>query len=583
MRVASLVLVLSIFGCSGSGKSFVPKTAGEVLGEKACVTVPAEGRPLIVDWNQDDRVALEARLRRSGIAVVRYACDAIELLPDCHVEGEYGYTAVTVREKVERLSGDREISVNLPVAGVGLAAKLGGSSGTKHGLDIALVTVGERRTTKISVERKALEGKCAGATHFVRGTTVGAFAVRAATDESSTVGASVFGLGAQSKSASSSVTTVSDGTLDACRSGGAEALSPPVGCGAPLRLHLVALDGGGASCPTGFVWTGEKCAADATVPHECERRDLADCTSQCERFGQPGSCHALARALYDGEGIATDPVRAVALYRKNCDAGYAKSCGNLGIASSEGRGSPKDPVAAARFFDDACSAGTATACSNLGAMYFDGQEAPENLPLAVRLFLRACNGGEAGGCHNLGVAYANGKGVPHDEERAVAFARRACDGGLGRSCLLAGVRMRKIDAAAGKRFLEEACAHGAGEACGGLSEMYRTGDGVPKDPVRALEVLQRSCDAGYKEACGATRLNGVMDSTRVRLGEIRAFFQRRCEEQHDETGCGMWGNSLLDDAAGTADRPKGLSLLRGACAKKSSWACERLKKLGESP
>ena len=62
------------------------------------------------------------------------------------------------------------------------------------------------------------------------------------------------------------------------------------------------------------------------------------------------------------------------------------------------------------------------------------------------------------------------------------------------------------------------------------------GDGVPKDPVRSLEILQRSCDAGFKEACQSTQMNGTLDSMQVQLGAVRAFFQRRCE-QHDMTGC----------------------------------------------
>jgi hypothetical protein len=48
----------------------------------------------------------------------------------------------------------------------------------------------------------------------------------------------------------------------------------------------------------------------------------------CAR-GAMGACHALADALYEGNGVPRDKTRAVRLYRQACAAGLKASCENL--------------------------------------------------------------------------------------------------------------------------------------------------------------------------------------------------------------------------------------------------------------
>jgi len=61
-----------------------------------------------------------------------------------------------------------------------------------------------------------------------------------------------------------------------------------------------------------------------------------------------------------------DPVKAVQLYRKACDAGDPIGCSYLGRAHADGVGGlARDPAKAAQLYASACDAGSGSACSLL--------------------------------------------------------------------------------------------------------------------------------------------------------------------------------------------------------------------------
>ncbi len=114
---------------------------------------------------------------KDGIAVVQYGCDSIRLLSDCHVDGQYGFVGVTRKEQVIELKNGDEIRANLPKTGALLGMKLEGDLERGASLDVALVMVGKERTRRNHATRADLVGDCNGATHFVRGAMIGAFAM----------------------------------------------------------------------------------------------------------------------------------------------------------------------------------------------------------------------------------------------------------------------------------------------------------------------------------------------------------------------------------------------------------------------
>ena len=75
-----------------------------------------------------------------------------------------------------------EVQANLPLSG----GSIGGGLQRGSTLDIAMMLVGKKRTTKDGVTKEDLQGSCDGATHYVRGAMVGAFAMSAVGDDPAT-------------------------------------------------------------------------------------------------------------------------------------------------------------------------------------------------------------------------------------------------------------------------------------------------------------------------------------------------------------------------------------------------------------
>ena len=96
---------------------------------------------MIVDWQPEQRGDLEVSMR-DGLVVVGYDAQGFRLLRDCHVNGTYGFMGMTRRERVVRLESADDVRANLPLGGLGLAAKLGGELEKGATVDIAMVMSG---------------------------------------------------------------------------------------------------------------------------------------------------------------------------------------------------------------------------------------------------------------------------------------------------------------------------------------------------------------------------------------------------------------------------------------------------------
>jgi TPR repeat protein len=115
--------------------------------------------------------------------------------------------------------------------------------------------------------------------------------------------------------------------------------------------------------------------------------------------GRGDACSALGVIYEAGAGVTPDLPRAVALYRRACNAGNQHGCGNLGIARANGF-----VAAGARLLEPACIGGDARSCAYLANLYLTGNTVPKNPGHAVHLLERACDGEEAAACVALGDA-----------------------------------------------------------------------------------------------------------------------------------------------------------------------------------
>jgi TPR repeat protein len=578
--ISVVVLGSALVSCGAGGAAEAVRpadpTAKAALGETECRSVEKGGEPLVVDWKAEQRGDLEVAMK-DGVAVVAYSCQSIKLLPDCHIDGTYGYIGMTTREQVVRLESGDEVRANLPFTGGALAAEM--QRGAT--LDVAMVMIGKRRTTWSEPNQADLKGgSCAGATHYVRGATVGAFVLSTGTQAKVAAAAELFGAGTSGNSASAKETKNRDGDPSECAKAAPDSTSPPPQCGAPIRLVLgpiaktpeagkpveaappkapVASDV--TTCPAGLVQSGGKCTAPASAPaFQCNPSDAAECGAQCDK-GHAGSCAAL------GDLIATtDPTRSAGAFKKGCDGDVAAACFGLGRLTERGQGVKADPKGAADLYERACKGGSAAGCGAEGRVTTDPAR-------AFALFSQGCNGGDDASCRDAALSFAQGKGVAKDLAKAAELHKRACDGSIGQSCYELGGLYESGAQGVGKNAIHaellyrRGCTRGSTEACVDLGRLE-----FERNPTEAKIFFDQGCMKNVKLACAI--LN-------VGFGDRRPVFpdvaQKNALTQSCNAGsmkdCAIVG--ILDAAS---NMPMGKMNLKRACMAGDKFACEMAKK-----
>ncbi len=140
----------------------------------------------------------------------------------------------------------------------------------------------------------------------------------------------------------------------------------------------------------------------------------------------------------------------------------------------------RDPA----FWEQACEGGAGS------------QRACETL---VTIHSSYCAQGLPNSCNQLGVALSKGEIASFDAPRAALAFDRACDLGFEVGCSnLERLREWRYETVI---QLETACGDGDAASCVSLAQMLYSGDGVPPDEERAIDVLRRACDLGHQGGC----------------------------------------------------------------------------------
>ena len=196
-------------------------------------------RPFIIEWDATDMSSFES-YAANDIVVVRYEGCELQILDECRndsIRGSQGaykpveWTAGSL-EKLN-IQNQGELYAKLPLG----AATLGGrvSGGEKFSMEYYVA--GTRNATRDSVYANdiATNPGCEGATHFVYGYNLGAFALGSAKDFSAEAGGSAYGFGVGGKTSKTSQADKKGGDLGVCKSDSATEVA---GCKAPIRLTL---------------------------------------------------------------------------------------------------------------------------------------------------------------------------------------------------------------------------------------------------------------------------------------------------------------------------------------------------------
>lgn len=575
LLVSSSSFILGTLALSGCGAGAAAEavrpdapTGSTALGEPICGDVSKGGEPLVVDWKPEQRGDLEIAMK-DGIAVVAYSCGGIKVLTECKLAGEYGFIGMTSREQVVRLQNGDEVKANLPLSGVSLSGEL--SRGST--LDIAMMIVGKRRTTWDVPSKDDLVGSCDGATHFVRGATVGAFAMGTGTEAKVRAAAEIFGFGGDAGSSSSKSTANRDGDINDCKKATPDATSAPQQCGAPIRLVLapIAKSAEVASaaakesskavavsesnnCPSGMVFTEGKCAPKAAAKsYECKPGDKPECQAQCDA-GNAVSCGLLGEI----EANASDTAGAIPHFKKACEGGHARSCANYGLLA-KGDDAPAS-------FEKACDGGDGIGCRELARVASDDDK-------GFALAQKACDGGDAEGCALLAARHADGKGTSKDRIKAGFLYKRACDGGHLPSCRAAGLALSS--GPGGNEMLasfafQRGCVRQDWASCTGLGRTQ-----YAREPESAKRSFEQACNFG-RDALACSALKVLYGGNTPVMPDMKM-------EQAAEAGCRS-GNAYDCTSAGLLQAGKGMvpmarTNLQQACTRGDKLACEVQKKL----
>jgi TPR repeat protein len=439
--------------------------------------------PFVVDWENEARGDLET-IARQGPAIVHFDERTLRLLPGCQADGSYNYAGFTPKKEFKRFRSLAELHANLPLSAVQLETRLRQSGQ----ISVAIRMVGKHELDRPALKRSQLHGDCAGATHFVRGMTIGAFQFMAGSAGEAQGNAAVLGYGAKGQAGGEREIMREDGDFEACDRASVDAEAAPPGCGAILRIELVPLDAdtadGTPACGPGLRWDGQACVSVARVRaearqrggsahepsqgggFECDTNDAQECLEQC-RLGNLPSCVHLGGYLLAGTGgLPQNEGRALKLWDVACKANEPRGCTALNVYYTL----RQDWRNALVYGSNGCLQGDPAACTNIAVQAFYGRGTSQNRPHAFKLWYRACKLRDYQACNNAGVMILHGMdGAPRDPIAARRLFEHACD-------------------APGK--------HG----CGNLASCWEHGHGGPKDFRKAVELHLRACTTGNDAA-----------------------------------------------------------------------------------
>lgn len=245
-------LVPLIVGCGGGNTASELVKAPEFNpeGQTKCSVGKSQQKPLIVEWPAADRGALEAQKNKAVVAVRYRGCE-MEVLRQCTGPAQYSYTPVTPKEDNIRIKDEDELYAAIPI----YAAKFESKLRTAGQLSVDMTIVGSYESGLVRVTRAELEGECSKATHFISAITTGSFEFAAGGSAEVGAGVEVAGAGVGAKSSAEREVLNRDGYKKACQEATSEDEAPPEGCGALLRVEVVALHeeakAGGSGGPDG--------------------------------------------------------------------------------------------------------------------------------------------------------------------------------------------------------------------------------------------------------------------------------------------------------------------------------------------
>lgn len=230
-----------------------------------------------------------------------------------------------------------------------------------------------------------------------------------------------------------------------------------------------------------------------------------------ERASERGSTDAavsLARAHLQGNGVAVDPQRAIALLEHAAEQEDGLALALLGDLYLSEEHVPSQPLLAVGYLQRGHEAGHPYATTQLGEVYLTGRGVGASPQQAEELLREAAAQGQASAKRVLGAAYLAGEVLAYNPSRAERLLREAIEAGDTSAMVVLGEAYLEgiegeLQPERGISLLEEAVSQGDAYAMVVMGRAYRHGDGVERDLERSLYWLQQAEAAGHESAADA--------------------------------------------------------------------------------
>jgi uncharacterized protein len=201
-----------------------------------------------------------------------------------------------------------------------------------------------------------------------------------------------------------------------------------------------------------------------------------------------------------GDDDKTKMAEAFGWLKKAADAGDLEAMADVGETYMKGKGVNSSINTATTWYRKAAEAGNVRAMRNLGQFYMSNP-VYANYGEAKKWFEKAIEKGDPASLSGLAEMYDNALGVPEDNAEAFRLYRKAAEGGDGGGYRgLAQYLLAAGDYRQAAAYYQAAAERNDMRAIEALGTMYELGQGVEKNPNRALELYTQAMNMGSQSA-----------------------------------------------------------------------------------
>lgn len=238
-------------------------------------------------------------------------------------------------------------------------------------------------------------------------------------------------------------------------------------------------------------------------------------------LGNPDALHRLGYSYYYGKsGFEKDWTKAHKWWKKSADKGNEYSMLEVALMYEHAQGIRRNRNKAFLYTKMAADAGYLRALTNLGYCYYWGIGTKKDVTAAVDCFQRVLDKKNCEvASHNLAERYYAGEGVEKNYAQAIYLHQKAARKGYPDSITRLGYmrihgegfpKNEKL----GVSYLRKAIKLGGARALCELGKCYEYGTGVPKNWNKAMQLYEKSAEAGYKHTRSeVARLKKKMQNT----------------------------------------------------------------------